>query len=100
MGSAPEKSVMNNQQIGPGIDGQPDGGQAGVDRGGDFRYRAGIFNLQSIGGAIVVFDFGGAEQVVAVLDDFEQRNAGHSRKNANQLRRGGLNSNGESRKSK
>jgi hypothetical protein len=75
MGSAPEKTVVNNQQIGPGSDGKPGRRQAGINRGGNFRNPPAIFNLQSVDRAIVVFDFGGAQQVIAVADDFQQRDA-------------------------
>ena len=58
----PEQSVMDDEQIRFGGDGEFHGGEAGVHRRRDARDSAGVPGLQAIDRAVVIADFFGAEQ--------------------------------------
>ena len=58
---------MHEEQVGFRRDGEFHCGQTGIHGGGDACDATGVFHLQTIRGAVVVPDFGGAEQGVAVL---------------------------------
>lgn len=61
MGWAPEESVVDDEEIGLGGDGECDGGEGGIDGGSDAGDGAVVFDLEAIEGAVVVFDVAGAE---------------------------------------
>ena len=77
MGGRPEKTVMDNQQIGPGLNGQAHGCQAGIHRGGNAGDCAAIVHLESVDGAGVVAALSGAHNLVAVFCQSRQGNGWH-----------------------
>jgi hypothetical protein len=66
---APKKPVMNNQKISTSAHSHSDGSERGIHRCGEPGYLSPIFGLESVDGPVVVFDFRGSEQLVAVSDD-------------------------------
>jgi hypothetical protein len=77
MGGTPKEAVVDDQQIRVGVNGLANCSKAGVNRGGDFRNRSHVFDLQSVYCAIVILDFGDSEKFVAVMDDSGQYDLGH-----------------------
>ena len=65
----PEQSVMHDEQIRFGGDGEFDRGKAGVHGGGDFGDRSPAIHLQSVGRAVVITDGFRAEQLVAMFNN-------------------------------
>ena len=68
---------MHDKQIGFDSDGKSHRRKAGVHRGGDARNATGVFNLKPVHRAVVIADFAGAEQLIAVFDDGRERGVWH-----------------------
>jgi hypothetical protein len=56
MGRRPEETVVDDQEIGLGVDGALEGGEGGVDGGGDAGNPAVILDLEAVGGAVPVVE--------------------------------------------
>ena len=77
MRRSPKKSVMDNQEISVGANSQFDCGQRGIYGGGDAGDGAAIFDLQAVGGSIVIFYVGGTQHAIAMRDNRFQRRFCH-----------------------
>jgi hypothetical protein len=66
---APKESVVNDEEVGPGLDAALDGGGAGIDGGGDFLDGAGVLDLEAVERAVPVGSGIGLEEFIAVADD-------------------------------
>ncbi len=66
---APEEAVMNQHEVSTGKCCLADGGETGIDAGGNAADFPAVFNLQTVVGAIVVGDGINAEFAVAVFDN-------------------------------
>ena len=69
MGCAPEESVMDNEEIGFGGDGELDRCERGIDRSGDVCDGTVVLNLEAVEGPVVVFYFGRVEEAIAVVHE-------------------------------
>jgi hypothetical protein len=68
---------MDNEQIGTGGGGHFDGGEGGVHGGGDPGDGAGVFDLQSVGRALVVIKHCGPQAFLAMCHHGGQRRFWH-----------------------
>ena len=59
MRRSPEEAVVNEEEIGFGVDSEFDGGEGGIDGGCDAGHGAAVFNLQAIESSFVIFYVGG-----------------------------------------
>jgi hypothetical protein len=73
----PEEAVVDQEQVGPNGGGAADGGEAGIDGGGDARDGALVFDLQSIYGAVPILEATGLQQAIAVGNDSGERDGYH-----------------------
>ena len=69
---APEKTVMDHQQIRAGITSHFDGARTDIHRGGDPRDLAGVLHLQAVHGFGPVLEFLHLQQSLAIGHDFFQ----------------------------
>src|SRR5207248_567253 len=63
MRCAPEKAVMDKEQVGVCGDGQPHGGQARVHSRGEASDGAAVLDLEAVDGAFIIFYRGGAQEL-------------------------------------
>jgi hypothetical protein len=61
--------VVDDEQLGTGIRGESEGGESGIDGGGDARDWAGILDLETVDGAVPVLEGVNPEGAVAALDE-------------------------------
>src|SRR5262245_29339329 len=77
MACIPEQAMMDDEQIGLGVHGHLNGGEAAIDRCGQARDATSIFHLEAIAGAVIILELILPQQPVAVLGDRSQWNVRH-----------------------
>tara|TARA_B100000405_G_scaffold70234_1_gene48225 strand:+ start:1361 stop:1834 length:474 start_codon:yes stop_codon:yes gene_type:complete len=75
---APKQAVMDDQQVGLGLDGLAHGGKGGIHGGGNAADLAVVFDLQSVHGAVVIGDFINLQGAIAVPHDILEQCLRHA----------------------
>lgn len=76
MGGTPEETVMDDEEIGAGVNGFADGGDGGIDGGGDFGDGAVVLDLESVDRTGVVGKLLSLQSALAMADDGGERSGG------------------------
>jgi len=71
--------MVHQEKVRSGRNGQSNGSEAGVDRGGNASHAAEVGHLQSVGSVIIILDFTRAQQAVAISDKLREGNICHER---------------------
>src|SRR5438552_3864187 len=69
---SPKQSVVYQEQISLDTRCQSHGGQARIDGGGNSRYCAAIFYLETVGGAVIVLHLGDVQLLIAETNNIGQ----------------------------
>jgi hypothetical protein len=70
--SSPEQSVVDEEQVGTGVDRLSYAAERGVDCGGDTRYGPGVFHLESVVSSRVVGSRVGLQQIIEPGNDVRE----------------------------
>jgi len=77
VGGAPEKPVVDDEELGSSVCGKANRGHSGIDRGSNARNAACILDLETIDRTLPVTEFVDAKGAVATLDYTVKRDMTH-----------------------